>query len=61
MEKRAYRVRDDVERINGKTVPADRMVYLTETEALFDRALGRLVPAQLKRPRRRRKREDGGS
>lgn len=59
MEKKAYRVRDGVDRINGMRVPADRIVHLTDAEALFDKGLGRIAVVVLRKPPRRRKRTDG--
>lgn len=61
MQKKPYRVRDGVDRINAARVPADRIVHLTDAEALFDRGLGRIEPMQIKRPRRRRKSANGGN
>lgn len=43
MDKIPYRVREGVDWINGARVPADRLVDLTEAEARYDRALGRIV------------------
>lgn len=57
MEKQPYRVREGVDRINGARVPMNRIVHLTAAEALFDRSIGRIVPAL--KPRRRRKRGNG--
>lgn len=44
MNRKNYRVADGVTRINGAPVPASRRVSLTDAEALYERALGRLAP-----------------
>ncbi|MCF1502909.1 hypothetical protein L0F51_03900 [Afifella sp. H1R] len=43
MVKTEYIVADGVEWVNGARVPATRRVRLTEAEALYDRALGRIA------------------
>lgn len=52
MSSKKYIVADGVDWINGKRVPADRVVHLTEREALYDLALGRVSEAT--EPRRSR-------
>ena len=42
MEKHTYVVAEGIPAINGKAVPANREVDLTEREALFDLSLGRI-------------------
>ena len=42
MEKRDYDVAEGVPWVNGKRVPANRIVTLTEAEARYDLALGRI-------------------
>lgn len=46
MTKKTYRVVDGFDHVNGEAVPADRKVTLTEAEARFDLALGRIEPAR---------------
>lgn len=54
MEKKAYRVRDGVEWINGKPVPSNRIVELSQNEARYERSLGRLAPVARRRRRARK-------
>jgi len=42
MEKHTYVVAEGIPAINGKAVPANREVELTEREALFDLSLDRI-------------------
>jgi len=42
MEKRDYDVAEGVSWVNGTRVPANRVVTLTEAEARYDLALGRI-------------------
>jgi hypothetical protein len=42
MEKRDYDVAEGVPWVNGTRVPANRIVSLTEAEAHYDLALGRI-------------------
>jgi hypothetical protein len=43
MEKHTYVVAEGIPAINGKAVPANREVQLTEREALFDLSLDRIT------------------
>lgn len=43
MEKHTYVVVEGIPAINGKAVPANREIDLTEREALFDLSLGRIT------------------
>jgi hypothetical protein len=42
MEKHTYVVAEGFSTINGKAVPKNREIELTEAEALYDRSLGRI-------------------
>lgn len=42
MEKHTYVVAEGIPAINGKAVPSNREMELTEREALFDLSLGRI-------------------
>lgn len=44
MDKKTYEVAPDVSWVNGKPVPENRRVELTEGEALYDLGLGRIKP-----------------
>lgn len=44
MEKKDWAVADGVDWVNGARVPASRVVSLTDKEAEFDHALGRIKP-----------------
>ncbi len=44
-EKIKYIINDGVEWMNGKKVRGQKTIDLTETEALFDLAQGRITPA----------------
>lgn len=46
MQNKIYRVAEGVDHVNGRKVPEDRRVTLSEAEALYDRALGRIRPAR---------------
>lgn len=48
MDTKNYLVREGVDWINGARVPADRIVSLTDAEALYDMGLGRIeaLPAK---------------
>ena len=43
MEKHTYVVAEGIPAIDGKAVPANREIDLTEREALFDLSLGRIT------------------
>jgi hypothetical protein len=45
MEKQRYAVADGVPWVNGRRVPDDRIVELTEAEAAFDLGYARIAPA----------------
>ena len=40
--KKPYRVADGVDWVNGARVPKNRIVTLTDAEALYERGLGRI-------------------
>ncbi len=44
MTKSPFAVAEGVAWVNGALVPADRVVHLTEAEAVFDLGLGRIAP-----------------
>ncbi|GHA13367.1 hypothetical protein GCM10007989_04960 [Devosia pacifica] len=44
MTKTTYEARPDVAWVNGKPVPKNRRVELTEAEAGYDLSLGRIAP-----------------
>lgn len=48
MDTKKYLVREGVDWINGARVPADRIVALTDAEALYDKGLGRIEPLPAK-------------
>lgn len=41
-DKRRFRVAAGIESVAGQPVPKNRIVYLTEREALYEQALGRV-------------------
>ncbi|WP_338606860.1 hypothetical protein V6617_10115 [Pelagibacterium nitratireducens] len=55
MDKKDYSVAARVNRVNGRAVSRSGRVSLTDAEALYDRALGRIRPAPIPQRRRRRK------
>jgi len=55
MDKKDYSVAARVNRVNGQPVALSGRVSLTDVEALYDRALGRIQPAATPQRRRRRK------
>lgn len=61
MATKRYRVADGVAWVNGRTVPENRIVSLTEAEALFDLAHGRITPTGARRPRTKRKTRSGAA
>jgi len=54
MQKTTYLVADGVEWIDGKPVPANRRVSLTEAAALYDLAQGRIALPPPRPPRKPR-------
>lgn len=44
MDTKTYLVREGVGWINGARVPANRIVTLTDAEALYDKGIGRIEP-----------------
>lgn len=57
MQKTIYRVAPGVAEINGKKVPTSRKVTLTEAEALYDLAHGRIEVEAPAKPARRSRRK----
>lgn len=55
-DKRRYKVKDGVEHVAGAKVPEDRIVSMTEAEALYERGLGRI---ELATPPRKPKANSG--
>ncbi|WEK04562.1 MAG: hypothetical protein P0Y65_20700 [Candidatus Devosia phytovorans] len=54
MHRTSYLVADGVEWVDGKPVPANRRMSLTDAEALYDLAQGRIAlppPRQPRKPR----------
>lgn len=58
MSKKQYLVADGVTHVNGAPVPENRKVTLTDAEALYERAVGRVSPIQAKPRKRRAKPKD---
>ncbi len=44
MNTKTYRVAEGIGHVNGAPVPTNRKVSLSDQEALFDQALGRITP-----------------
>ena len=55
MDKRDYSVAAHVNRINGQIVSRTRRVSLSDSEALYERALGRVQPVGMPKRNRGRK------
>lgn len=47
MEKKTYVAAEGIEAVNGKAVPSNREVVLTEREALYDLSLGRITTKEM--------------
>jgi hypothetical protein len=47
MEKKTYVAAEGIEAVNGKAVPTNREVVLTEREALYDLSLGRITAKEV--------------
>ena len=52
--KKAFVAAPGVRSVNGSDVPANRVIMLTDVEALYDLAQGRILPAPTKPKRARR-------
>ena len=44
-----YKVRDGVERVNGKRVPDSRIVELSDAEAKYELAMQKIEPVETKK------------
>lgn len=52
MERTIYEALPGVEWVNGKPVPKNRLIALSEVEARFDRDMGRIKPRITRRSRK---------
>jgi len=55
---KTYLVKEGVERVNGKRVPTDRKVHLTDEQARYEFDQGKLEQLIEKQPRKADKKEE---
>lgn len=56
---RQYKVAPDIGCVDGKPVPGNRIVTLSEDQALYDLAMGRISPVEAKAAEKRGKESAG--